>query len=489
MSKERLFEPPSHSDGDSYKKEIDPRRVFNFKVREESEGAFLFRLQDGSATRLAANEYALLKDIYLAENLFRPSIPERIKEYFPDDTERAQRWLDALQEEGFFSPDGSINARFIFPSIALSKECLAAPSRIYLELTRACNLRCKTCLNTSGAPLEGELTLPEIYNILEELERIGTFEVRFTGGEPTVHPHFFEIVDYARSLGLYISLATNGVYSNEFREKLLKAGIDWFRVSLDGPEEVNDYIRGRGSFQSAIETIKAISERTTSRLTVSIVLGRYNVKHFPSFVELLAPYRIESISTLPLRLSGRAAQLLTDQMLTREEWYTLALEVQELRKKFGVKIKLDYDVINPERQISELDRLVEMKHSCAAGIEGGCISPTGDFYACGYSPASDPTIDEETRRPFLAGNVRKNSIIELWQDSSRWALFRHLEKSKEGCQACSHYGSRCFGACPVTVYYMHKSDRFDGRDPYCLAPLKGKNEQSRAIVSNPRTWD
>lgn len=326
----------------------------------------------------------------------------------------------------------------------------------------------------------GSTSGPQIgrpHDVVDELDRIGTFEVRFTGGEPTVHPDFFDIVEYSRQKGLYLSLATNGVYPEiGFRDRVIGMGIDWFRVSLDGPEDVNDYIRGKGSFAETIQTIATISKATDARLTISTVIGRYNVNRFSEFVELLSPYRLESISTLPLRPTGRASKLLVDQMLTRQEWSSLAQEVSKLKKTFGIPIKLDYDIADPNRRISEIDRLVETEHSCAAGIEGACISPTGDFYGCGYSPASDPTAEVSDRDPFLAGNVRERSILKIWHDSSRWKMFRDLETSKGACQECGYYGTQCFGACPVTVHFMREAGTFDGRDPYCIALLGGLSE-------------
>lgn len=467
------------------KEGIEPGRVgldertgtngtYNFKVREELGGGYLFRHQQGSATRLSPREYSLLKSTWTTGNLFHSSTADIVEKLFPENMSIAHQWLSNLQTEGLFGPDGSVNARFIFSETPLSGECLAAPSRIYLELTRGCNLRCRTCLNSSGRPLEGELTLSEIHDVIAELDRIGTFEVRFTGGEPTVHPDFFDIVEYTRRKGLYVSLATNGVYREAgFRDRVVGAGIDWFRVSLDGPEDVNDYIRGKGSFAETIRTIETISKTTDARLTISTVIGRYNANRFGEFIELISPYRLESISTLPLRPTGRASKLLVDQMLTRREWNSLAKEVFRLKKTFGIPIKLDYDIADPNRRVSEIDRLVETEHSCAAGIEGACISPIGDFYGCGYSPASDLTADPSDRDLFLAGNIRHRSIIEIWRDSSRWKIFRDLETSKGACQECGYYGVQCFGACPVTVHFMREAGKFDGRDPYCIALLGG----------------
>lgn len=98
-------------------------------------------------------------------------------------------------------PEIKVNTRFHF----------SAPLMVWLELTRACNLRCPHCFAEGGTMRNGELPTSRIFELLEEWARMGVFSVILTGGEPTLHKDFLAIVKHAHALGFVIGVATNGM--------------------------------------------------------------------------------------------------------------------------------------------------------------------------------------------------------------------------------------------------------------------------------------
>ncbi len=68
-----------------------------------------------------------------------------------------------------------------------------------MELTNQCNLRCRHCYAGSGEKLDNELSTAEVKGLLEELSRLGSVEVEFSGGEPLLRPDLFEIIAYAKT--------------------------------------------------------------------------------------------------------------------------------------------------------------------------------------------------------------------------------------------------------------------------------------------------
>ena len=74
---------------------------------------------------------------------------------------------------------------------------LDAPICLTWELTYACNLACVHCLSSSGKRDPRELSTQSCKDIIDELERMQVFYVNIGGGEPTVRPDFWELVDYA----------------------------------------------------------------------------------------------------------------------------------------------------------------------------------------------------------------------------------------------------------------------------------------------------
>ena len=116
-----------------------------------------------------------------------------------------------------------------------------------ISYTDRCNMNCIHCYNDSGQKRENELTVKEIYNTIDEMKEIGVLHVTLSGGEPLMHPAFFEIVSYIRGKALGVDLFTNGTLITQSVAKTLKAlTILHVTVSLDSvTPEIHDSIRGK----------------------------------------------------------------------------------------------------------------------------------------------------------------------------------------------------------------------------------------------------
>src|SRR5438034_2310667 len=128
-------------------------------------------------------------------------------------------------------------------------EGLDAPICLTWELTYACNLACVHCLSSSGRRDPRELSTAECKALIDEFERMQIFYVNIGGGEPTVRPDFWELVDYATAHHVGIKFSTNGVkITPEVAARLAVSDYVDVQISLDGATaEVNDAVRGVGS--------------------------------------------------------------------------------------------------------------------------------------------------------------------------------------------------------------------------------------------------
>jgi MoaA/NifB/PqqE/SkfB family radical SAM enzyme len=407
--------------------------MVTYKLREEKDGAFLFNRESGRADKITEKGYqSLLADKSITTNPNWQLIRHKKRNSLPDD-------------------------------------CLSAPARIYFELTRKCNLRCKSCFNESSNALSNELSTKEILSILDQLNELGTFEIRFTGGEPTSRNDFFEIIKYAKELGFYISMGTNGVYPEGLIEKVTDSGVDWFIVSVDGSRETNDFVRGAGSFDRMLSSIKFFSKKG-KRVRLNTVIGKHNIQDVKFLADLADEVGAEGLNLIPLRPYGRGAIYLNDKMLSQQEFYSLIRTINELRKNHKVKIVTTIDLLN-KGNLANQDLIVKKEKTCAAGVEAAVISPLGEIYGCSYSPASDKDdSDKKGKDIFVAGNLRKDKLEDIWLDSSRWTVFRDLKNYKNsGCRNCSYYKKECVGSCPIMSYYKDKT--LNGLDPYCFKDL------------------
>ncbi len=446
--------------------------MIDFRLREEKEGAFLLERRKGVARRLTPAEFALLRTLLQAGRLPAGWPEAGIATHFAADSEVGWRWWRTLVALGLTTAPGLHALHFIpldNPQTAPS-DCLAAPARVYFELTRRCNLICRTCFNASHTALPDELTKAEILDALAQLAQLGTFEIRFTGGEPTEHPDLAAIIAAARGHGFAISLGTNGVFTPAKRAWIYDAGVDWFIVSLDGTEAINDKIRGTGSYAQVVQTLQELAQRDGVRVRLNTVVGRHNVHTLPALAELAEEYHVESLNLIPLRPYGRSINTMTASMFDQQDFYAFIRQLQQLRSCYRVKFSTTLDLLDPEATTSH-DPIVQKQRTCAAGVEAMVIGATGDVYGCSYSPASFPdSHDIAGRRLFVAGNLREETLRTIWRDSSRWAVFRYLDQYKNPrCHTCGHYGVRCVGSCPIMGYFQAQQP--DAFDPYCFVDL------------------
>ncbi|MFH1091706.1 MAG: radical SAM protein, partial [Pseudomonadota bacterium] len=146
----------------------------------------------------------------------------------------------------------------------------APPINISLNLTRRCNLRCLMCeqYRHSDGPPQG-LSYYDPQNELPPETWVGLMDqvkpfhpqIYVTGGEPTLYGSVLDVLAAARERGLCLHLQTNGTRLSGLADDLVRLGLEQVTVSLDGPEEVNDRIRGiKGSFERSADGIRALAE-------------------------------------------------------------------------------------------------------------------------------------------------------------------------------------------------------------------------------------
>lgn len=157
--------------------------------------------------------------------------------------------------------------------------------RCEMIITEYCNFKCPYCRGLKSE-IYGDrkfkmLSLDEIkQNIDYWCEEEPLENIRFSGGEPTLHPDIIEIVNYAKSKGIKrIAISTNGSNDIELYNKLVEAGCNDFSISLDACcAEDGDKMSGdvKGSWETVIKNIKNISKLTY--VTVGVVLTPDNVQ-------------------------------------------------------------------------------------------------------------------------------------------------------------------------------------------------------------------
>jgi MoaA/NifB/PqqE/SkfB family radical SAM enzyme len=419
--------------------------MIHYKIREEKNGAMLFDNCKGAVTVLTEEQY--------------------------------QAVIHNNNTEFWYLRDaGGMPLYKVFrsgsPREQLPGDCLSAPSKVYCEITRKCNLLCRHCYNRSRINFPGEIKKEILFAIIDELYLCGTFEIRLTGGEPTLHPDFFEILGFLTDRDFFISLGTNGVWNDELIQKIISSTIKTVIISLDGPMEFNDRVRGKGTYAAVTRTINQLKRKGRMNLKMNSVLCKENLHYIDEIIDLSERLGFDGLNIAPLRVSGRAE---TSQYLTPldpSDMYYIVSRITEQRRTKKIKIQTYFDILKSPDPANKYPSSILNNKSCAAGIEVAAVSPFGEIYGCVVSPANNIS-DTNGKKLFVAGNINEGRFIDIWLDSSRWKAYRDLlcNKSRE-CLHCSYYSVTCFGNCVVDSYMQDGT--LNSPSPLCFRDMVRK---------------
>lgn len=165
------------------------------------------------------------------------------------------------------------------------------------NITRRCNLRCINCQSDPASKqYPGELDLQQLIDVVDDLADYGVPSILFSGGEPTLHPHFFDLAGYAIARGLPVTLSTNGTrIDSHAAERLKDLGITYVGISLDGIGENHDTIRGRpGVFQKAVDAFRHC-RGAGQKAGLRLALTKQTVGQLPEILHFIEQEEISRI--------------------------------------------------------------------------------------------------------------------------------------------------------------------------------------------------
>jgi mycofactocin radical SAM maturase len=336
---------------------------------------------------------------------------------------------------------------------------LDAPICLTWELTYACNLSCVHCLSSSGRRDPRELSTAQCQVVIDELQRMQVFYVNIGGGEPTVRPDFWDLLDYATGHDVGVKFSTNGVKITPAIARRL-AGHDYVdvQISLDGATAgVNDAVRGPGSYAVALRAMRHLADAGFAGFKISVVMTRHNVGQLDEF-RALADSVGAQLRLTRLRPSGRGADV----------WDELHLTAGQQRQLYDWLVEHGDSVLTGDSffHLSGYGSALPGLNLCGAGRVVCLIDPVGDVYACPF--AIHPA--------FLAGNVRDpGGFARVWRESG---LFAGLRQPQSGgaCESCAAYGA-CRGGCMAAKFFTGLP--LDGPDPECV---RGHGERALATA-------
>jgi mycofactocin biosynthetic radical S-adenosylmethionine protein MftC len=327
------------------------------------------------------------------------------------------------------------------------KAGLDAPICLTWEITYGCNLACIHCLSSSGRRDPRELTTAEAKAVIDELHDLQVFYVNIGGGEPTIRPDFYDLVDYSVSRGVGVKFSTNGSTINAERAGRL-TGMDYVdvQISIDGADAAtNDAVRGRGSYDTARRAMDHLAVAGFGPFKISVVMTRHNIEQLDAFEALADGYGAQ-LRLTRLRPSGRGADTWGQLHPTQEQQVAL---YRWLIDRPGVLTGDSFF------HLSALGEPLPGLNLCGAGRVVCLIDPVGDVYACPF------VLHPE----FRAGSVREaGGFTRVWRQSE---LFTELRQpsSAGACATCGSFDA-CQGGCMAAKFFTGLP--LDGPDPECV---------------------
>lgn len=325
---------------------------------------------------------------------------------------------------------------------------LNSPICLTWELTYACNLSCAHCLSSSGKRDPRELTTAQCEEVIDELQRMQVFYVNIGGGEPTIRPDFWHLLEYSVAHNVGVKFSTNGSRITPARASWL-ASTDYVdvQVSLDGATAgVNDALRGEGTHEVALRALENLADAGFTDAKLSVVVTRDNAHQLDDFKQIADTYGA-TLRLTRLRPSGRGADI----------WDQLHPTAEQQRDLYNWLVASGDDVLTGDSffHLAAFGEPLPGLNLCGAGRVVCLIDPVGDVYACPFA------IHDR----FMAGNILTDGGFErVWRES---ALFQELRAPQSGgaCASCSAYDS-CRGGCMAAKFFTGLP--LDGPDPECV---------------------
>lgn len=307
---------------------------------------------------------------------------------------------------------------------------------VFFELTRQCNLKCRHCGSSCNRKLMQQIESNVVFRVIDEItDKVTPQQTMFciTGGEPLLYDEWAAIGSYISSKGYHWGMTTNGtLITPEIVEKMVEAGMKTISVSLDGLEEVHEWLREKkGCYKAAVKGIKMLVESKKFRcVQVTTVVHPKNISDLESMHEFFKNLKVDSwkltgvepigeaINNPELFLSGKQYRQLLDFICEKRT-------SKELEVTFGCSHFLTEKYDNAVRK---------QRFICGAGTMIASISADGDILGC---------LDIDNRAATKQGNVYEENFWDVWEN--KFEIFRgKRENKREKCNICD-YSEFCRG--------------------------------------------
>lgn len=318
-----------------------------------------------------------------------------------------------------------------------------APLLMQVELTEACNLKCRFCYN-SQKPRYNK----RIFEMLETLAEQGVMQVNLTGGEPLAHPQFFEILEKACALFPNVVILSNGTLMNqEALERIHQYDVTSVNVSVHGDRESHEALtQVKGSYDAAINAVKYYLEKGKILVASNFVLNGANFHMLEPTIRTMGEIGLKYMTItrfIPVGIGSGARDLILS-----EEQLVEAFRIVYEHNASGRAPHIEFAEATPFCVLPK--ELQSVANCCSYGYDRFYVDVTGELMVCGLS------------RIRLGGNILDKKINEIKKESEVFQAFISNEHVSEQCRSCPTF-ELCHGGCRAAA--LSNGDWKGTKDP------------------------
>ncbi len=308
------------------------------------------------------------------------------------------------------------------------------------EITLGCCFRCAYCGSSGGKARDNELTTEECDSVAAQLAGMGCRRVSLIGGEVFMRNDWAPIAGGLASRSISTCIITNGFRLTAERiAPLKKHHRNSVAVSVDGPEDVHDAYRQKGSYRRAMEALEALTSNGIHTSVIS-ALRADNAPRIREFYEILKNYPIFAWQLQACSPMGNAADNRVDVRFDAGEVIRFVADTawnDAANRSFYIGIADNIGYYTPEETLIRGIRGLRY-NGCSAGLTTLGIDSVGNVRGC------ESMYDER----FNEGNLRERSLLDIWMDENAFRYNRQFSPDMltGKCAGCP-CGPVCAGGC------------------------------------------
>lgn len=313
------------------------------------------------------------------------------------------------------------------------------------HITQTCDLRCKHCYDRSSRTNlnleDAQRVFDQMYDFCQARNVYG--QVSLSGGNPLLHPHFFDIYQAAADRGFMTAILGNPTTPEILSRIKDIQQPEFFQVSLEGLQEHNDFIRGAGFFDRALHFLDDLQAAGIYSM-VMLTLTRDNIDQVLPLAEILRD-KVDLFTFNRLSMVGEGARLLTPDKNTYKAFLQNYLQAKQENPAMALKDNL-INIIHSQEGNELFGGCAGF--GCGAAFNFVALLPDGEVHAC-----------RKFNSPI--GNILSQSLTEIY-DSPEADIYRTGPSDCIGCRI-----RHVCGGC-LAVIDSQGLDIKVNRDPCCF---------------------